>query len=58
MFPKLMSLAGNTIILDIICEPPLAACAVFIPVWFSDLVSKQTICLTQSNLNTRLLSIR
>ena len=38
MFPKLMSLAGNTIILDIICETPLAACAVFIPVWFSELV--------------------
>lgn len=34
MFPKLMSLAGNTIILDIICETALAACAVFIPVWF------------------------
>ena len=30
MFPKLMSLAGNTIILDIICETALSVCSVLV----------------------------
>ena len=53
MFPKLMSMAGNTIILDIICETGSQR----VLTAGSELVSNSDkFCSAQSNSNTRLMT--